>query len=59
VRSEFRVTQRLYAGGELQELLRSVGFADVRLAASLDGETPYDQSARRLVCVARVPGLKP
>jgi len=54
VRSAFRVTQRLYAGAELLELLRSVGFADVRIAGSLDGLTPYDASAPRLVGVARV-----
>ncbi len=56
VRSEFRVTQRLYSGAELQELLRSVGFAEVRITGSLDGETPYDESALRLVSVARVTG---
>jgi len=55
VRSEFHVTERLYAGPELTDLLRSVGFADVRIAGSLDGLTPYDESATRLVSVARVP----
>ncbi len=54
-RSEFRVTQRLYSGAELRDLLRSVGFADVRIAGSLNGETPYDESSSRLVGVARVP----
>lgn len=55
VRREFRVRQRLYSGVELRELLLSVGFDAVRLAGGLDGETPYDEAARRLVAVARRP----
>jgi len=54
VRSELHATQRLYAGAELADLLRSAGFADVRISGSLDGLTPYDGSAPRLVGVARV-----
>jgi SAM-dependent methyltransferase len=55
VRADFRVRQRLYSGTELRELLLSLGFADVRLAGELDGETRYDESARRLVAIARKP----
>lgn len=54
-RLDFRVKQRLYSGTELRELLLSLGFANVRLAGGLDGQTPYDESARRLVAVARTP----
>jgi len=53
VRAEFRVKQRLYAGTELRGLLLSLGFANVKLAGGLDGKTPYDESARRLVAIAR------
>jgi len=55
VRHEFQVRQRLYSGPELRDLLLSVGFASVRLAGGLDGETSYDEAARRLVAVARLP----
>lgn len=51
--ADFRVRQRLYASNELRDLLFSAGFASVRLAGGLDGRTPYDDSARRLVAVAR------
>jgi hypothetical protein len=54
VRQEFRVRQRLYSRTELRDLLLSAGFARVRLAGGLDGATPYDESARRLVAVAGV-----
>jgi SAM-dependent methyltransferase len=56
VRADFRVKQRLYAGTELRELLLSVGFVEVQLAGGLDGAMPYDQSASRLVAIARGPG---
>jgi SAM-dependent methyltransferase len=56
VQQEFQARQRLYSGTELRDLLLSVGFAGVRLAGGLDGETPYDEAARRLVAVARLPG---
>lgn len=52
-RADFRVQQRLYSGTELRVLLLSTGFADVRLAGTLDGKAPYDESARRLVAFAR------
>jgi SAM-dependent methyltransferase len=55
VRADFRVKQRLYSGTELRELLLSLGFAKVQLAGGLDAETPYDESARRLVAIARGP----
>jgi SAM-dependent methyltransferase len=58
-RLDFRMQQRLYSGTELQDLLLSVGFAEVHLAGSLDGQTPYDASARRLVAVARTPAGSP
>jgi SAM-dependent methyltransferase len=54
-RLDFRVRQRLYSGTELRDLLLSVGFGSVRLAGGLDGQAPYDESARRLVAVARMP----
>jgi len=54
-RAEFRVTQRLYSGTELRALLLELGFGDVTLAGSLDGATPYDESAQRLVVIARGP----
>lgn len=53
VRAEFRVKQRLYSGTELRGLLLSLGFSKVQLAGALDGQAPYDQSARRLVAIAR------
>jgi SAM-dependent methyltransferase len=53
VRSDFRARQRLYSSTELRELLLSLGFGSVALAADLSGETPYDESARRLVALAR------
>jgi SAM-dependent methyltransferase len=53
VRADFRVKQRLYSGTELRGLLLSLGFATVQLAGGLDGKTPYDESARRLVAIAR------
>ena len=54
-RMDFRVKQRLYSGTELRDLLLCVGFGSVHLAGGLDGQTPYDESARRLVAVARMP----
>jgi hypothetical protein len=53
VRADFRVKQRLYSGTELRGLLLSLGFTEVQLSGGLDGETPYDESARRLVAIAR------
>ncbi len=55
-RRDFRVEQRLRSGTELRDLLLSVGFAAVALFGALDGKTPYDESAKRLVAVARAPG---
>jgi len=42
---------RVYSGGELERLLREVGFREVSLYGSLSA-TPYDQNAQRLVAVA-------
>ena len=53
VRTDFRVKQRLYSGTELRALLLSVGFTTVTFAGDLDGKAPYDESARRLVAIAR------
>lgn len=53
IQERFRVTQRLYSGTELSGLLASIGFVNVQLAAGLDGRTAYDESAARLVAVAR------
>jgi SAM-dependent methyltransferase len=55
VRADFRVKQRLYSGTELRGLLLSLGFTKVHLAGGLDAETPYDESARRLVAIAHGP----
>ena len=55
LRADFRIKQRLYAGTELRGLLLSLGFAEVQIAGGLDGKTPYDESARRLVAIARAP----
>lgn len=56
-RESFRVRQRLYSGTELRDLLRAVGFVRVALSGALDGKTPYDESAKRLVAVAHAAGL--
>jgi serine phosphatase RsbU (regulator of sigma subunit) len=55
-REDFRVTQRPYAGTGLRDLLLAVGFATVSLSGTLDGRTPCDHAATRLVAVARAPG---
>jgi hypothetical protein len=41
----------IYSGSEINEMLKSVGFSDVRVSGGLDGE-PYDNEATRLVIVA-------
>jgi len=51
-RIEGGFTQRLYAGTELEALLREAGFAEVQLFGWLDGRR-YGPGARRLVAVAR------
>ncbi len=53
-RHEMVFGHRLYTATELEALLRSVGFDDVRAFGSLEG-TPYDHNARRLVMTARKP----
>jgi SAM-dependent methyltransferase len=50
-------TLRLYSGTELARALSEAGFSDIRLFGGLDG-SPYDQDARSLVALARVPGRK-
>jgi SAM-dependent methyltransferase len=50
-------TLRLYSGVELRRALAEAGFPEVRIYGGLDG-SPYDQDARSLVALARVPVLK-
>ncbi len=47
-----RVAHRLYSAVELRDLLKQAGFARAKAFGTLDG-APYDQSAQRLVIVAR------
>jgi len=54
-RRDFCVKQRLYSGAELRDLLLSVGFTKVTLFGALSVKAPYDESAERLVAVARAP----
>jgi SAM-dependent methyltransferase len=51
-RRDTRFWTRLYAGTELEALLRDVGFASVKLHGWFDG-IPYGPGAPRLVAVAR------
>ncbi len=51
-RREFDRTFRMYSGAELTSLLTACGFASVAIHGGLAYE-PYDQSARRLVALAR------
>jgi SAM-dependent methyltransferase len=46
--------QRLYSGTEMHDLLTRVGFSDIRILGSLEGE-PYDQTAKSLVALATRP----
>ena len=51
---EFIWGHRLYSAAELTELLRACGFEAIHIYGDLSGR-PYDQTARRLVAVARKP----
>ncbi len=51
-RYEGKTNVRLYAASELKALLLGCGFSEVKAYGSFEG-TPYDQTARRLVAVAR------
>lgn len=51
-RREVTLGHRLYSGAELKRLLLDVGFDTVSLFGSFEGG-PYDQTASRLVAVAR------
>jgi SAM-dependent methyltransferase len=53
-RQEYSVGHRLYSAVELTDLVRSVGFEEVRAYGHLDGR-PYDNAAERLVVCARRP----
>ena len=50
-RHEIEFSLRLYGAGELIDLLRDVGFAEIAAFGNLEGD-PYDEHARRLVLVA-------
>ncbi len=52
VRTEFLLSHRIYSAAELKGLLAGCGFAETNAYGDLDG-APYDQTARRLVVVAR------
>ncbi|MFI5385085.1 MAG: class I SAM-dependent methyltransferase [Fimbriimonadales bacterium] len=43
---------RLYAATEMESLLRTAGFSDIRFFGSLDG-LPYDHNSRRMTVLAR------
>ena len=47
----WEVIHWIYSGSEINEMLESVGFSDVRVFGGLDGG-PYDNEATRLVVVA-------
>ncbi len=51
-RAELGATQRVFAAGELRDLLAEAGFASVDLYGGPNG-APYDDRARRLIAVAR------
>jgi SAM-dependent methyltransferase len=51
-RQEFVLSHRLYSAAELVSLLDRAGFSSVSLYGGLAG-TPYDETAERLVAVAR------
>jgi SAM-dependent methyltransferase len=53
-RLEYRLDHWLYSSSELKSLLQSVGFGSIEIYGGLDG-SPYDNSATRLVVVARKP----
>jgi SAM-dependent methyltransferase len=50
--SEFRFFLRLYSSGEIEDLLKRAGFAQVDIYGGLDG-SPYDNTSRWLVAAAR------
>jgi len=49
---QYSFSLNLYSGQELRESLEHVGFVEVKLYGSLDGD-PYGVAARRLIAVAR------
>jgi hypothetical protein len=51
-RHEYRISHWLYSASELSDMLVNAGFSQVEIYGSLEG-APYDQSAKRLVAVAR------
>ncbi len=51
-RKEFTISLRLYSAVELSALLKSAGFRKTNVYGDLTG-APYDQTAKRLVVVAR------
>lgn len=53
-RLEHNVRHWVYSGRELHDMLRSIGFGEIRFFGSLAG-TPFDHTATRLVLIARRP----
>jgi hypothetical protein len=52
VRIEYPFSHRIYSAAEIKGLLAECGFADLNACGDLGGAS-YDQTARRLVVVAR------
>ncbi len=52
VRKEFKISHRLFSAAELSSLMEDCGFKRVEAYGDFEG-APYDQSAQRLVIVAR------
>lgn len=51
---EIEFLVRLYSATEMRQMLRELGFEDVRAFGDYDG-TPYDEHAKKLVMMARKP----
>ena len=51
-RTDLDLSHRIYSAAELKGLLAGCGFAETSACGNLEG-APYDQTARRLVVVAR------
>lgn len=54
----FLCEQRLFTAAELTALAGEAGFADVRVASTLDGTAPYDARSLRLVLLAKRPASR-
>ena len=51
-KEEWSFSHRLFSATEMTSLMRDAGFQDVKAYGGLDG-TPYDNTARKLVIVAK------